>query len=169
MLRIYLKKLVINMEHIFQSSRYLVIIAVVTAAISSLLVYLSCINIVFHIVKSTLFALPESAKEGKALIVELLKILDLLLISITLQVIAISLYRLFIAPVAHNESKFLAAFNIKDFHDLKITLVQVTSVVLVILFLEHAVEFGATIETLYFGAAIAIIIAASTYAWRSMK
>lgn len=157
------------MEKLFQTSRFLVLIAVVTAAISSLLVYVSCINIVFHIVKTTLFSLPESAKAGKELIVELLKILDLLLIGITLQVIAISLYRLFIAPPKHQESRFLAAFNIKDFHDLKITLVQVSSVVLVILFLEHAVEFGGTIETLYLGIAIAIVIAASTFAWRSMK
>lgn len=157
------------MERLFQSSRFLVIIAVITAAVSSLLVYISCINIIFYIVKATLFNLPDSAKGGKELIVELLKILDLLLIGITLQVIAISLYRLFIAPAKPNESQFLSAFNIKDFHDLKITLVQVTSVVLVILFLEHAVEFGGTIETLYLGTSIAIVIAASTFAWRSMK
>lgn len=157
------------MERIFQNSRFLVIIAVITAAISSLLVYVSCINIVTHIVKSTIMSLPDSAKDGKELIVELLKILDLLLIGITLQVIAISLYRLFISTTKPNESQFLAAFNIEDFHDLKITLVQVTSVVLVILFLEHAVEFGGTIETLYLGIAIAIVIAASTFAWRSMK
>ena len=66
-------------------------------------------------------SLPDSAKDGKELIVELLKILDLLLIGITLQVIAISLYRLFISTTKPNESQFLAAFNIEDFHDLKIT------------------------------------------------
>ena len=81
------------MENIFQTSRFLVVIAVITAALSSLLVYVSCINIVFNIVVSTILDLPDSAKAGKALIVELLKILDLLLIGITLQVIAISLYR----------------------------------------------------------------------------
>ena len=63
------------MERIFQNSRFLVIIAVITAAISSLLVYVSCINIVIHIVKSTIMSLPDSAKDGKELIVELLKIL----------------------------------------------------------------------------------------------
>ncbi|KPH63778.1 hypothetical protein AMS58_02675 [Pseudoalteromonas porphyrae] len=157
------------MEKIFQNSRFLVIIAVITAALSALLVYVSCINIVFNIVKITIFNLPDSAKGGKELIVELLKILDLLLIGITLQVIAISLYRLFIAPPKSNEIQFLAAFHIKDFHDLKITLVQVTSVVLVIVFLEHAVEFGGALETLYLGIATAVVIAASTFAWRSMK
>ncbi|WP_404340767.1 YqhA family protein [Pseudoalteromonas mariniglutinosa] len=156
-------------ERIFESSRFLVFIAIFATAISALLVYLASINIVFHMVKDIFFALPSTTKDGKTLVVELLKILDLLLIGITLQVITVSLYRLFITPVKLKESQFLAAFNIKDFHDLKITLIQVASVVLVILFLEHAVELGGTLETLYLGAAIAIIIAASTFAWRSMK
>lgn len=153
----------------FSKQPFFVLIAVLTVAISAFLVYVSCINIVFHLVKATVFNLPDSAKGGKELIVELLKVLDLLLIGITLQVITISLYRLFITPNRPQKSQFLAAFHIEDFHDLKITLVQVTSVVLVILFLEHAVEFGGTIETLYLGIAVAVIIAASTFAWRSMK
>jgi len=157
------------MERLFQNSRFLVIIAIITTAISSLLVYITCVNIVFNVVKTTLISLPDSAKGGKEMIVELLKILDLLLICITLQVITISLYRLFISPATTKSSQFLAAFHIEDFHDLKITLVQVTSVILVILFLEHAVEFGGTIETLYLGISIAIVVAASTFAWRSMK
>ena len=157
------------MERLFQNSRFLVIIAILTTAISSLLVYIACVNIVFNVVKVTITALPDSAKGGKELIVELLKILDLLLIGITLQVITISLYRLFISPSTTKSSQFLASFHIEDFHDLKITLVQVTSVILVILFLEHAVEFGGTIETLYLGISIAIVVAASTFAWRSMK
>lgn len=40
---------------------------------------------------------------------------------------------------------------------------------LVVLFLEQAVEIGATIATLYFGAAIGIIILASVFAWKNMK
>ena len=157
------------MERLFQNSRFLVIIAIITTAISSLLVYITCVNIVFNVVKATVISLPDSAKGGKEMIVELLKILDLLLIGITLQVITISLYRLFISPATTKSSQLLAAFHIEDLHDLKITLVQVTSVILVILFLEHAVEFGGTIETLYLGISIAIVVAASTFAWRSMK
>jgi uncharacterized membrane protein YqhA len=96
-------------------------------------------------------------------------LLDLLLIGSTLQVIAVSLYRLFIAPVQVKESKFLSALHIESFHDLKITLVQVAVVILVILFLEQAVESGGTLETLYLGVAIALVMVASTFAWRGMK
>jgi hypothetical protein len=45
----------------------------------------------------------------------------------------------------------------------------VAVVLLVVLFLEQAVEIGATIATLYFGAAIGIIILASVFAWKNMK
>ncbi len=120
-------------------------------------------------IQEVVLNLPASTGQGKTVAVELLKLLDLLLIGITLQVIAVSLYRLFITPVKLNESQFLGALNIKDFHDLKITLIQVASVILVILFLEHAVESGGTLETLYLGLAIGVVMAASTFAWRSMK
>lgn len=156
-------------ERVFQGSRLLVFIAVFSTAISSFLIYLSCINIVFHMVQGVVFNLPATTGEGKTVAVELLKLLDLLLIGITLQVIAVSLYRLFITPVKLKESQFLGALNIRDFHDLKITLIQVASVILVILFLEQAVELGGTLETLYLGLAIGIVMAASTFAWRSMK
>jgi uncharacterized membrane protein YqhA len=126
-------------------------------------------NIVFHMVQGVIFNLPTSTGQGKTVAVELLKLLDLLLIGITLQVIAVSLYRLFITPIKLKESQFLGALNIRDFHDLKITLIQVASVILVILFLEQAVELGGTLETLYLGLAIGIVMAASTFAWRSMK
>lgn len=53
--------------------------------------------------------------------------------------------------------------------DLKITISQVAVLILVILFLEQAVEIGATIETLYLGSAIGIVVLASVFAWKNMK
>jgi uncharacterized membrane protein YqhA len=156
-------------ERILQSSRFLVYVAVFATAILSLMIYLSCANIVFHMVQEVVVNLPSSADQGKTLAVKLLKLLDLLLIGITLQVIAVSLYRLFITPIKVKESHVLNALHIEDFHDLKITLIQVAVVILVILFLEHAVELGGTLETLYLGIAIGIVMAASTFAWRWMK
>jgi uncharacterized membrane protein YqhA len=156
-------------DRIFQSSRFLVLVAVFATALSSLLMYFSSLSIIYHILMDFFSAPPATADQGKVLAVKLLKLLDLLLIGITLHVISVSLYRLFITPLKVGESKFLVALHIKNFHDLKITLVQVTVVILVILFLEHAVEVGASLETLYFGAAIALMIAASTFAWRWME
>ena len=156
-------------ERILKSSRLLVLIAVFTTAISSFLIYLSSVSIIFHTVQDVIYHLPASTEHGKMLAVKLLKLLDLLLIGITLQVIAVSLYRLFITPIKLSESQFLSAFNIKDFHDLKITLIQVAAVILVILFLEHAVEYGGTQETLYLGIAIGIVTMSSSIASKWMK
>lgn len=156
-------------ERLFQSSRFLVLVAVFSTAVSAILLYLTCLSVLYHIVLEFLSGPPSTADHGKVLAVKLLKLLDLLLIGITLQVIAVSLYRLFITPLKVGDSQFLSALHIKSFHDLKITLVQVAVVILVILFLEHSVEAGATLETLYYGAAIGLIILASSFAWRSMK
>ncbi|EEX36741.1 hypothetical protein VIB_000847 [Vibrio metschnikovii CIP 69.14] len=40
---------------------------------------------------------------------------------------------------------------------------------MIILFLEHLVEVGASIETLYLGAGMSMVIAAAIWAWKSMK
>ena len=156
-------------ERILNSSRFLVLIAVFTTALSSFLIYVTSISIIFHTLQEVVFDLPTTTEQAKVLAVKLLKLLDLLLIGITLQVIAVSLYRLFITPIKLSESQFLSAFNIKDFHDLKITLIQVAAVILVILFLEHAVEYGGTKETLYLGIAIGIVTISSSIASKWMK
>lgn len=156
-------------ERIFQSSRFLVLIAVLIAAVSAVLMYTASLNILFHIVVDFVRAVPEASDGGKSLAVKLLKLLDLLLIAITFQLVAVSLYRLFITPVRVEESKFLSALQIRSFHDLKVTLMQVAVVIMVILFLEHAVEVGATLEALYFGAGVALVMLAAVFAWKNME
>ncbi|MGT0150239.1 YqhA family protein [Vibrio metschnikovii] len=64
------------------------------------------------------------------------EVLDISLIAITFQIIAASLYRLFIRPSALEASPFLSALAIRNFHDLKITLLQVAVVIMIILFLR---------------------------------
>ncbi|WP_150303888.1 YqhA family protein [Pseudomonas saliphila] len=156
-------------ENIFRSSRFLVLVAVITSAISCVLLYGTSINIILNIGLDVVRDIPASGDGGKSLAVKLLKLLDLLLIAITFQIITVSLYRLFIRPIPIEESKLLETLDIKSFNDLKVTLTQVAVVILVILFLEQAVETGATIDTLYFGAAIGIVIVAAVFAWENMK
>jgi uncharacterized membrane protein YqhA len=155
-------------ERIFQSSRYLVLIAVLVSAVSAVLLYTASLNILFHTFLDYLQEVPRMSDEGKSLAVKLLKLLDLLLIAITFQLVAVSLYRLFITPFRVEDSKFLSALQIKSFHDLKITLAQVAVVIMVVLFLEQAVEIGGTLETLYFGAGVALVMLAAVFAWKNM-
>lgn len=155
-------------EKLFRGSRLLVLIAVVATAISAVLLYFSSLSILAHIVIDVAQDIPRTTEIGKNLAVKLLKVLDLLLIAITFHVTSVSLYRLFITPLRVEESTFLNVLHIKSFHDLKITVMQVSIVILVILFLEQAVEVGATLESLYFGAAVAMVILASVFACRNM-
>ena len=156
-------------EKIFQSSRYLVLIAIAAASVSAIVLYFGSLSVLIHLLMDLLQEVPTNTESGKMLAVKLLKILDLLLIAITLQTISVSLYRLFITPLRVENSTFLNVLNIKSFHDLKITIIQVSVVILVILFLEQAVELGARLEILYFGSAVALVILASVYATRHIR
>ncbi|KKO44997.1 hypothetical protein WG68_12720 [Arsukibacterium ikkense] len=156
-------------EHIFKSSRFLVLVTVLVCAVASVLLYAASANIVFHVVFDTVSNMPQSADGGKRLAVKLLKILDTLLIAVTFQIIAVALYRLFVSSQPLGPTSLLSSLQINNFHDLKVTLIQVAMVILVVLFLEQAVEVGATLETLYFGLAVAVVIFAGVYATLSMK
>lgn len=156
-------------ERIFQGSRALVLIAVFVTAVSSLLLYATSVNVLANTVLEFARHIPSTVAEGKVLAVQFLKLLDLLLISITLHLIAASLYRLFVSPLRARDSALLDALRITTFHDLEITLAQVAVVIMVILFLEQIVATGASLETLYFGASVALVIAATVHAWKNMK
>ncbi|EKO3779210.1 YqhA family protein [Vibrio metschnikovii] len=157
------------MDRLFGSSRFLVLAVIVTSFIAAVILYLVVLSIMFGIVSNLWGGIPSGVTQGKMLAVRLLKVLDISLIAITFQIIAASLYRLFIRPSALEASPFLSALAIRNFHDLKITLLQVAVVIMIILFLEHLVEVGASIETLYLGAGMSMVIAAAIWAWKSMK
>lgn len=154
-------------ERIFRSSRFLVLVAVATTAVSAVLLYGVSLNTMLHLLLDLFQQIPSTANDSKSLAVKLLKLLDLLLIAITFQLIAISLYRLFITPAEQSAS--LGPLDIRSFHDLKKTVIQVSVVIMVILFLEHAVEVGAQLETLYFGAAVSLVVFSAVHAWKNMK
>ncbi|OYW90311.1 MAG: hypothetical protein B7Z18_11610 [Alishewanella sp. 32-51-5] len=158
-----------RMERILQSSRILVLLTIVVCAAAACLLYLSSAVIVYNIIWETLSQLPDTPDLGKRLAVKLLKVLDTLLIALTFQIIATGLYRLFLGDVENLDKGLLKAMDIKSFHDLKITLMQVASVIMVILFLEQAVEVGATLETLYFGLSIAVVVVAAVFAAKQMR
>ncbi len=156
------------MERMFTSSRLLVLVTVVVSTIAALLLYAANVFIVFNILVDFVQQVPSTVDEGKSLAVRFLKVLDMLLIAVTFQIIAVGLFRLFINPDSRGKSSLLSVLEIRHFHDLKVTIIQVAIVILVVLFLEQAVEVGASLETLYYGLAIAVIIASAVFAFRNM-
>jgi len=143
-------------------------VTVVVGGVAALLLYVASIYIVFNIVVDFILQLPATADEGKRLAVRLLKVLDTLLIAVTFQIVAVGLFRLFIRPETGTECGLMSALEVRSFRDLKIAILQLAIVILVILFLEQIVEAGASLETLYMGGAIALVIASSVFAFRAM-
>lgn len=78
----------------------------------------------------------------------------------TFQIVGIGFYRLFIAET----EKLPDAAEAEGFNYLKASVLRIGIVILIILFLEQAVDNGPTLDTLYFGTAIALMVFASTWA-----
>ena len=156
-------------ENIFKNSRYLVVLTVLISLISSVTLYAAALNIIFNVLYEFFTHPAVKPLDGQILAVNLLKTLDILFIALTFQIVSIANYRLFISTEQVQVSRFLTVLGIQDFHDLKINLLQVSIIILVILFLEQAVEVGATLNTFLFGASIAMIIATIVLAIKSLR
>lgn len=156
-------------ENLFKNSRYLVFLIIVVSLVSSVTLYLASLNIIGHVLYG-FFAHPAvKPLDGQILAVDLLKTLDILLIALSFQMIAIASYRLFISQIPPQESRFLQVFGIEDFHDLKINLMQVSIIILVILFLERAVDGGTDLDTFLYGTGIALVVGAIVLAIKSLR
>lgn len=157
------------LEKFFKNSRYLVFIIVITGFISSILLYLLSINVIVNLVWDFVNGIPDSAKAGQYLAVTLLKVLDILLIALVFQIISIAHYQFFISKEPDINSRFLKVLHIADFHDLKVILLQVATLILTVMFLEQAVETGASLETLYFAISVAVAIYTVVQLIKSMQ
>ena len=94
-------------EELFTKSRFLVLVAVVVCGISAVLLYFSSILVTYNLIAEFLFDIPTSGDAAKNLVVKLLKTLDTLLIGVTFQIIAVSLYQIFISPIPETKTNFL--------------------------------------------------------------
>jgi len=153
------------LENFFERSRLLVFVAVFISAMAALLLYAISVNLIITIIIDSVKSLPGSADEGKRLAVRLLKVLDIVMIAVTFQIMAAGLHRLFIRPASQATRGLLATLHIESFHDLKTIIIQISIVILVVLFLQQAVDKGATLETLYFGLAAGFV--SVCFAWAS--
>ena len=156
-------------EKLFKNSRYLVFLTIMVSLVSSVTLYMASLNIIFHILSDCFTKPTIKPLDGQILVVCLLRTLDMVLVALSFQMIAIANYRLFISNKPVEASRFLTVLGIKDFHDLKINLMQVSMIILVILFLEQAVEGGAHINTFLYGASIAIVDNAMVWAIKSLR
>ena len=153
------------MEKWLSRSRTLTYVTVILAMLAALLLYIFAGIVFVQVVWNTLSGHFWDSETIKASSVGLLKMMDLLLIAASFQIMAHGMYRLFIQSSYSSEGPL----HVSSFKDLKHSLVNIASIVLVIFFVENAVRLGAGREILELGIAIAIVIAAAGWAIRPEK
>lgn len=144
------------MEKLLRYSTSLTYVTVVLAMISAIILYVYAVLLIGNILISAVTAGVYNWEAARRTAVSLLKVWDLLLIAASFQIMSTGMYKLFINPDAAQ----IGPVSISSFDDLKYILVSLSIVVLVILFLEHAIMLGPSRELLEFGAAIALVIVA---------
>ena len=154
---------------LFQNSRFLVYVLVLTSFFASVILYIMLLNILFHLCLSFVMAVPDTVKSGKELAVTLLMVLDIGLIALVFQITSIALYQFFICKKEMVDSRFLKVLRIHDFHDLKSILMQVAVLILTVMFLGQAVEYGATLETLYFALSVSCMLVAVVFVTKNLR
>src|SRR3990167_3517802 len=93
--------------------------------------------------------------------VHFISAIDMFMVAVVMFVMGIGLFELF---VDRDQSiSYPHWLKIRDLSDLKEKLIAAAVVVIVITFLKHIVMWENPLETLYFGGAIAIVIAAITF------
>jgi uncharacterized membrane protein YqhA len=146
-------------ERILKSSRYLIVIAVLGSLLASmaLLIYggIQFIYVIAAIIKSGSLG-SETAKD---LTLGTIQVIDLFLLGTAFYLIALGLYELFI----NDKLELPPWLEIHNLDDLKGKLISVTIVVLGVLFLGRAIYWDGGMNILYYGAAIALVIAALAY------
>ena len=138
-------------KKILENSRYVVLLGIFSTFFLSLALFV--LN-TFETAKTIfkLFSNLGTVKVG-AETAHLVAILDGFLLAVILYIFSVALYELFIGHLDLPDW-----LNINDLDDLKKKLSSVITLMLGVIFLEHVVDWKNPEETLYFAAAIALIM-----------
>jgi uncharacterized membrane protein YqhA len=140
------------------ASRYVIVVAVVCLALLATAIFVYSAVGTVRLLGQFSSGIAGAAST-KTLILGVIELVDLLLIGVTLYVIAIGLYELFVDP----QLPALPWLAIKDIDDLKARVLGVVIVVLGVLFLGQVIVWDGERDLLGFGVAVALVIAALTY------
>ena len=147
---------------ILNSSRYLVLCAVIGGIISATVLFIYGLIDTVVIITRTIAAGDVSSKGAKALMLYFIEIFDLFLLGTVMLIMALSLYELFIDA----DVKVASRLNIRTFDDLKTNLVSVVIAVMAVTFLGQIMSWNGVTPLIGVGVAIALVITAlNFYLW----
>ena len=144
---------------LLEKSKYLSVIIVLLTLLAALALCLAAAMSFVTIVLEAVQEGPWLPKVVKEAAIGFLSMIDLLLIAIGLQTIAIGVYRIFL----NSDLVIFPGLHVSSLAELKKSVIKMVAIVLSILFLEAAFKLGPGQPILYFGLAIAAVIAA--FAW----
>ena len=145
--------------HALSSSRYLIIIAVLSTLVAATALLAYGAYETFAVLRGVWLHDGSGPKGAKGLILAFIELTDLFLLATVLYVIGIGLFELFI----DDRLDLPNWLEIHDLDDLKEKLIGVLIVVMAVLFLGQVVTWDGERNLLPYGAAIALVIASLTW------
>lgn len=135
--------------------RYLILLAVFSSFAASAAILLWGTARMVSGIRELLSHLGADSEAASQQGVHMIALLDAFLLAVVLYIFAVALYELFIGEV-----KVPSWLIIRNLDDLKRKLVSVIILVMAVTFLEHFVQWKNPLETLMFGGATALVLAA---------
>jgi uncharacterized membrane protein YqhA len=162
-----MKKIEYYFEQFLWKSRFLVLIAVVSSLIGSLVLFVVGTLDIFKVGISTInYYLGRSEQDIHEFIVtDIILAVDIYLVAVVLLMFGAGVYRLFISPIDQSEESDIAhPFNIQTFDELKDKIVRVVILAVIIEFFRAVVDiqFITPLDAIYLALSV-LALAASVY------
>lgn len=146
---------VLLIPRLLSGGRYLILLAVLSSFAASVAILLWGTARMFSGISEILAHLGAEGEAASQQGVHMIALLDAFLLAVVLYIFAVALYELFIGEVT-----VPSWLVIRNLDDLKRKLISVIIMVMAVTFLEHLVRWEKPLETLMFGAATALVLAA---------
>jgi uncharacterized membrane protein YqhA len=153
------------MRRFLESSRYLILLAVVGTFVMSAALQVGGLLRVVKVIVTLVDEASKGADVYRSLIVDGVGVIDIFLLGTVLFIVSTGLYQLFVDPKA----AFPGWLNIQTLDELKVKLIGVIVVALLVAFLGYAFEWTGGTDILAVGLAIAAVVVAAVLAVRALE
>ena len=139
-------------------SRYIVLLAVASVLLVAVALFMIGVVQAGMGIWQAVKEVMDGHFEALTLTLSFLEIVSTMLKAVVFYIIGVGLYSLFIAPL-----NLTLSLGVETLNDLEDKIVSVVIVILAVTFLEHFVRWDKPLETLQFGGALALVVAALVF------
>lgn len=139
-------------------SRFIVLLAVISVLLVAVALFLIGVVQALSGIWNAAVAVSDGQFNASNLTIVFLEIVSTMLEAVVFYIIGVGLYSLFIAPL-----NLTVSLGVETLNDLEDKIVSVVIVILGVTFLGHFVRWDEPLETLQFGAALALVVGALVF------